>query len=147
MKIEQQRNEDMDKLAKLVASSGTGMLTTIGDDGKMSSRPMMPLQMDANGSIWFFTHRESKDDTFIALSGSSELLRDQSKIDELWNPIVRTWFKDKNDPELALLRVDVDGGEYWNSSSSSMVRFAAHVVSAVVGREIGIGSNVKVQNV
>jgi general stress protein 26 len=140
------------------------MLTTIGDDGGMSSRPMMPLQMGANGSAWLFTHRESKvkaacdnalnltfskekAGTFIALSGSSALRRDQSKFDELWKPIVRTWFKDNSDPELALLRVDVDGGQYWNASSSSMVRFAAHVVSAVVGREIGIGSNVKVPNV
>lgn len=164
MKIEKQRNDDMDKLASLIDDAGTAMLTTIDDDGKMSSRPMMPLQMDANGSLWFFTKRDATDKeaghnqlnltfsddgdgTFISLSGSSKLLRNEAKIKELWSPMVRPWFPDgEDDPSLALLRVDVEGGEYWNSSSSSMVRFATHVISVIAGREIGIGENKTVRN-
>jgi general stress protein 26 len=163
MKIAEQRNADMDKMAALIDSAGTAMLTTVADDGKMKSRPMMPLEMDGNGSLWFFTHRDAEDKqaghdklnltfsddkggTFIALSGASMLLRDQARIDELWNPIMRTWFEGKDDPNLALLRVDIDGGEYWNSDSPRLVRFAAHVVSAVAGREIGVGENRTVEN-
>jgi general stress protein 26 len=164
MKIEKQRNSDMDKIAKFIDAAAVGMLTTIGDDGTLSSRPMMPLAMDNEGSLWFFTKRSAtdkeapvnalnltftnqSDGKFVALSGESTLLHDQSKIDELWSPMAKPWFpQGPKDPSLALLRVDVLGGEYWSSSSSAVVRFTTHLVSALAGKEIGLGENKTVQN-
>jgi general stress protein 26 len=152
------------KIAGFIDGAGTGMLTTIGTDGTMASRPMMPLNMDGEGSIWFFTKRNSHDKEapvnqlnltftdegngkFVSLSGSSTLLHDQTKIDAWWSPMMKTWFPEgPHDPSLALLRVEVQGGEYWSSSSSAVVRFTTHVISALAGKEIALGENKTVDN-
>jgi general stress protein 26 len=164
MEIEHQCNVGMDKLAEPAGIACTGIVTSIGDDGRMFSFPMMPLEMDVIGRIWFSTHRGSADKvadnnvinqtfakeedvTLIALSGSAELRRNQSRSDEFWNPIIVPWFEHENAPEPTLLRVDVECAGPRNSSSSSMVRFTADTVSAVAGRELGIGSNASSFNV
>ena len=164
MKVDTQKNDGMKKIADLIEGVGAGMLTTPASDGALRSRPMMPLQMDQNGSLWFFTKSsesekeaaaghlnlsfaDPKNGTFVSLSGRSMLVHDRSKIDELWSPLLKAWFPSgKDDPSLALLRVDVDGGEYWDSSSSSMVRFLAVSASAIVGHQVGLGENQTVSN-
>ena len=41
---------------------------------------------------------------------------------ELWNPSYRVWFpRGLEDPELALLRIDVETAEHWDMLSASMV--------------------------
>lgn len=164
MKIDKQRNAEMDKIADFIDGATIGMLTTIGNDGAMQSRPMMPLEIDSEGSIWFFLHRDSHDKAalssalnltftnqsdgkFVALSGQSELLHDQTKIDALWSPMAKPWFPNgPSDSNLALLRIDVQGGEYWSASSSAIIRFTKHLISAVSGKDVGLGENKTVVN-
>jgi general stress protein 26 len=164
MKVDKQRNEEMDKVARFIDGAGVGMLTTVGENGKLASRPMMPLHMDSEGSIWFFTKNtahdkeapaselnltfsDASDGKFISLAGASSLLHDREKMEALWSPMMKAWFpQGPEDQTLALLRVDVHGGEYWASSSSAVVRFTTHVLSALAGREIGLGENKTVVN-
>ena len=43
---------------------------------------------------------------------------------ELWNAMAGAWFtRGPDDPKLALLRVDVDKGEYWEPDVSKVVQF------------------------
>lgn len=163
MKKMTQANADMQKLAELIDQAGIAMLTTQDRSGELRSRPMMPLEMDEQGSLWFATRADAvdkasthkplnlsfskaEDGLFIALSGKATLVDDRQKIEDLWNPMMRPWFKDAQDPNLVLLRVDIEGGEYWNSSNFAMVRFAGHVISAIAGREVGLGENATVTN-
>lgn len=164
MQVMHQQTEGLQKIAGLIEEVRTGMLTTPAMDGHMHSRPMQALQIDSSGSVWFITRTDAlgkeadsqslnlsfadpSAGTYVSLSGSSVLLRDQAKIDELWSPLMKAWFPEgKDDPSIAVLRVDIDSGEYWDASSSSMVRLVGLAASAIAGKEIALGDNDRVVN-
>ncbi len=83
-----------------------------------------------DGTLWFFTRASShkvvevaedqrvnlsyahpgKQD-YVSVSGRASLVRDRAAIDEHWTESLRTWFpKGKDDPEIALLKVDRPAG-------------------------------------
>jgi general stress protein 26 len=52
------------------------------------------------------------------------LSQDRAEIDRLWNESWQIWFpKGKQDPDLVLLRVQVESGEFWDLSGTNGVRF------------------------
>ena len=56
------------------------------------------------------------------------VVRDRDLMKRLWEPTLVTWFpKGLEDRTLALLRVEVRGGEYWDVPSSTMVEIIAAV--------------------
>ncbi len=164
MKVATQKNEGLQKVADMISEIGTGMLTTPSEAGQMHSRPMQALQIDENGSIWFFTRADAHGKeageagmnlsfadpdsaSYVSIAGRSSLLKDRGMIEKLWSPLMKTWFPGgKDDPSLALLRVDVASAEYWDSPSSSMVRLAGLVASSVSGKTVGLGENKTVSN-
>ena len=163
MKKATQISEGMQKVVDLIDGIGPGMLTTPDSHGVLTSRPMMPLEVDANGSIWFFTKPSTEKQApagkvnlafadpasakYVSISGGSTLIYDRARIEELWTPAAKPWFPEgKEDPSLALLRVDVDDAEYWDSNSSRMVRALAMAASAVSGKPVGMGENRTVHN-
>lgn len=143
------------------------MMTTVDDQGNLVSRPMAALQMDEDGTIWFFTKRTSPkvdqidnnqhrvnlsfsdvgDANYVSISGTADELDDRAKIDELWNPQAKAWFpKGKDDPELILLKVHTQMAEYWDSSDSTMVRLFQQAAAAITGNPPKMGENEKVYN-
>lgn len=161
----QTRENDLEKLRKLVKDIDFCMLTTIDEGGDLHSRPMSSNgDIDANGDIWFFTnvssHKVSEieklprvnvsfadpdNQRYISVSGTAELSRDRAKIDELWRPQFKIWFPEgKDDPEIALLRVRLEKAEYWDSPASSIGYALSFVSSLVTGKEPDLGENRKV---
>ena len=67
---------------------------------------------------WF--HGASKGhDLFATIHGSIIGDHDRATIDRLWNPFVAAWFEGgKEDPKLALLRLDAERAEIWLDGSS-----------------------------
>jgi general stress protein 26 len=132
------------KLATMIRGIKVAMLTTVGPEGRLKSRPMATQEAEYDGTLWFFTQANSEkageilqfpqvnasyvsveDHRYVSLSGRATLVRDAEKAKELWNPAHRTWFPlGLDDPELALLRVDVERAEYWDMLSSAMVELA-----------------------
>jgi general stress protein 26 len=54
----------------------------------------------------------------------------------------RAWFpKGPDDPEVAVLRVDVHEGDYWEASSSKIVMRAKYLAAAVTGGEVPVGAS------
>ena len=74
-------------------------------------------------------------------------MRDRSKIEELWNPLFKAWFpQGLEDPDLALLKVNVDKAEYWDSPSSKVVRLAGFLKAVATGKPISNpGDNEKIE--
>jgi len=124
-------------LWKAIASDRTLMLGLDGvADGHV--QPMTALIEDGHGPLWFFTTRDNSlvralershraiaaftakgHDLFASLQG--ELVRDDDRdvIERLWNPFVAAWYEGgKDDPKLALLRLDPDRAEIWLDGSS-----------------------------
>ena len=159
------REEGKKKLRELMDGINYGMLTTI-DAGSLRSRPMAVLKPEEfNGELWFFTRASShkvdeverehhvnvsfaepKHNRYVSVSGLAQLVRDRRKNEHYWNPAYKAWFPDGlDDPDLALLKVDVDQAEYWDSPKSSMVHIAGFVKALATGTPAKGGENAQVK--
>ncbi len=130
-----------DKLHDLLEDFDAAMLVTRTQDGQLRSRPMMLAEVDSEGGLWFVTGRDSaKMDElaqdhhvnvamqskrkFVSISGQVRTVDDRDKVAELWNEMWRVWFPGgKGDPNLLLLKVDGEMGEYWDNSGTSGVKY------------------------
>ena len=54
MDIQPQGTNEMRKLADLIGESQIAMLTTAEPNGLLHSRPLVTLQIDTEGRLWFF---------------------------------------------------------------------------------------------
>ncbi len=151
-------NENINKkLHDLIKDIRFAMLTTVEEDGTLRSRPMATQEFEFDGDLWFFTaahapkvdevqhnqhvnvsYAEPKDQKYVSVSGTAQLVRDRAKIEELWNPLFKAWFpQGLDDPELALLKVSVEKAEYWDSPSSKVVRLVGFAKALLTGKQIG----------
>ena len=156
--------DDDGKLWDMMRSIGFAMLTS-EDDGQLRARPMVASQKEFDGTLWFFTrasshkveevqtqHRvgvtyaEPSKQNYVSLSGDATLVRDAGPIASHWTESMRTWFpKGKDDPDIALLRVDVTQAEYWDAPSSAMVHAYGYVKAVVTGASPHPGGNEKLK--
>jgi general stress protein 26 len=118
------------------------MLTTRDPDGSLTARPMTVAQKEFDGTLWFFTSQtaplvgsigadpdvgvqfvDTHKDLYVSLSGEAMIERDRVRIDGLWKPLMKAYFpKGKDDPDLALVRIDVYKAEYWDVKESKPVQ-------------------------
>ena len=160
--MEDKRPEAIAKLKSLLEGIDFCMLTTI-DRGHLRARPMSTQELDDDGDLWFFTsdrthkideieadnrvnaaYSNPDDNVYVSVSGAASIVKDQAKIEELWNPILKAWFPDGlDDPTLCLLKVSVEEAEYWDSPNSKLVQIAGFVKALVTGRQIDGGENKK----
>lgn len=140
-KHEPRRQSGMHKLNELINDIKFAMLTTIDNDGKISSRPMATPDLSFDGALWFFTakssgkvhsitndqrvhvtYASSDNDKYVSISGRAEIIRDKKKMRRLWKPMYEAWFpKGIDDPDLILIKVSVDEAEYWDTPSGKSV--------------------------
>ncbi|MGF7217564.1 general stress protein 26 [Spirosoma lacussanchae] len=167
METKPQKNDQLEKVRKMVGDIRIAMMTTVDEEGHLQSRPMAVLQMDEDGTLWFFTQKTSpkvdqieqhdrqvniafanvSDADYVSISGTAEEFHDQAKIDELWNPQAKAWFPNgKDDPNLTLLKVHTRMAEYWDSNDSTMVRLFQQATAALTGTTPKMGENEKVYN-
>lgn len=157
------RTEAISKLAKLIKDIRIAMLTTTETDGTLRSRPMGTQQIEFDGDLWFFTGADSgkvneiqhdqhvnlsyaapEDNRYVSVSGTAQLVRDQNKVKELWNPLLKAWFPNgPDDPNIALLKIDVQAAEYWDSPSSAVVQVIGFAKAVVTGKPYNGGENEK----
>lgn len=147
--------EGVAKIQELIKDARIGMLTTVSQDGTLRARPMALPDNPFDGSLWFVTHNSSgkadeirhdsevlvsfaepKDGKYIALSGRAAIVRDRDLIHAHWTPVAKAWFpQGADDPDAALLQIRVDSAEYWEASSSSLVRFSKLALATVTGAD------------
>jgi len=158
-------SEEIQKLGELIKDINIAMLTTALPDGSLRSRPMATQGGDFDGTLWFFTGIETgkvheiQDDQhvnlaysepgaqkYVSVSGKARIVRDQSKIDELWSTPLKAWFPGgKDDPNIAILKIEVDSAEYWDMPSSKMVHLIGFVKATVTGQSYEPGENEKIE--
>jgi general stress protein 26 len=162
--MDAEKRDGWDQLHELIDEIRIGMLTTRTSEGVLRSRPMGVHQDEASRSLWFFTHADdAKTDevrldpqvnvafscpqinSYVSVSGTAELVRDQAKMRELWSPLYKAWFPEGlEDPEIALMRVSIEGAEYWDAPSGTMVQIVGFVKALVTGEAADdLGENVK----
>ncbi|MBD2534964.1 pyridoxamine 5'-phosphate oxidase family protein [Nostoc flagelliforme FACHB-838] len=131
--------QQIKKLHELIKNIDYGMFTTVDDDGSLHSYPMSKSgEINSEAALWFFTYAGSHKVTeiehydqvnisfsspeqqrYVSISGSAELVKDRNKMRELWKPELQTWFpKGLDEPDIALLKVNINQVNYWDSESS-----------------------------
>ena len=145
--------EGIAKLAKLISGIRFAMLTTIDENSHLVSRPMATQDGAFDGTLWFFTQRHShkvseleehaqvnlayadpSDNRYVSVRGTARMVEDDEKKRALWSPMLKAWFpKGLDDPELGLLRVDVEDAQYWDSPNSKMVQLFGMAKAIVTG--------------
>jgi general stress protein 26 len=105
----------------------------------------MIAQLDGErGPIWFFTSKDNTivqklmsgsdtraiatfvaegHDIFATLHGSLTVDSNRAVIDKFWNRYIGAWYRGgKDDPKLALLRLDPERAELWVDASSAGIK-------------------------
>lgn len=165
MNEELSHDEKLVKIRDLIRGIDIGMLTTLNQSGTFHSRPMsVNGEVEFNGDLWFFTYGQSpkvheiekdarvnvafsdpKNQTYVSLSGTAQLVRDKAKIEELWQAPLGAWFPQGVDtPDIALLKIEVEGAEYWDSPTNPVAHIIGFVKSKVTGQVQPVGENEKV---
>jgi len=142
--------EGVEKLKKLVDSIKFCLFcTNLKTDDGSTARPMNAQEVDEKGNLWFFSgihsdkNREIKQDkhvqlffsdpaksSYLVVNGEAEIVIDREKIEEFWNPLVKTWFKEgKDDPNLSLIKVVAGNSYYWDVDGNRMINFFKMVAS------------------
>ena len=125
------------------------MLTTAEADGTLVTRPMGLQKAEDGGTLWFMTRSTSDvaadapqrpvnvavqaKGFWASLAGHAQLVRDDARKKEFWNPATEAFFGEGSrpeDPQIVLGRVDVQTAQFWESPGA--VATAVEMVRAKV---------------
>ena len=149
--------DERETLAKLLKKARIALITTVSADNQLVSRPMAVKERDFDGDLWFFTEDPShKTDEvrgnpevnvalesgkgWVSLAGTAEIVKDQAKIDELWDTGAEAWFTEgRQDPKVALLKVTAHTAEFWTTDQPKPLVLLKYAKAAVTGGRPSVG--------
>jgi general stress protein 26 len=149
----------IEKMKELVDHTNTCLFSTNFSKTPVQTRPMATQTVDDDGCFWFFSEDESnknfeleKDSRvqlfysnpgkseYMTVFGRATIVNDREKIEELWTPIVKAWFKGgKDDPSLTLIQVSPEDAYYWDTKNNKMVSLVKIVGSMFSGKVMDDG--------
>ena len=151
------QKEAIDKLKSLVDDIMVCLFcTNLKTDDGSTCRPMTALKVCDQGNIWFFSDKSSdknkaiaadKDvqlffshpgkSSYLVVNGEAEIILDKTKIEELWSPMAKIWFKEgKDDPNISIIKVTPTTAYYWDTEGNSMINFLKMAASVVTGTNL-----------
>ena len=151
--------EAIDKFKDLVKHESTCLFTTRLTQVPLTTRPMGVQKVCDQGNFWFLSPRDSDKNReiaedprvqlfisntsnyeFLSVYGKATISRDQQKIDEFWNDILKAWFPEgKNDPNISVIKVAPEEGFYWDTKDGKLVSMIKILASAVSGKTLQEG--------
>jgi len=149
--------EEIEQLGTLIGKADHGILTTTSADGQLVSRPMGVIDRKFDGTLWFFTQDPSHKtdevrgsdqvnvalqagDGWVSVAGTASVVKDRATIDELWTKEAEAWFENgKDDPTVALLKVDADTAELWTLKDPKVVTLFKYAKAIVTGDTPDVG--------
>jgi general stress protein 26 len=157
-----QNEEALKKFKKLVTDIGVCMFITHNHENN-HTRPMATVDVEENGTLWFFTdirsikvEEVSTDNTvhlvyahpgkesYLDVWGKAKVVTDKATIRNKWTSMVKAWFPNgADDPNLALLQVQPRNVYYWDAESGKMVAFLKIAASVVAGKHFSEGAEGK----
>lgn len=143
--------EQREHLLKLLRQFPTAMLITHAGGDCLRARPMAIAEITEEGVVWFITGldtakaHEIETDTrvhlvcqnehsaYLSMSGTGNLVNDRAKVAEVWQEPFKVWFpKGKDDPDIVLIRVKLEQGEYWDNEGWNKVKYLVESAKAYV---------------
>jgi general stress protein 26 len=115
-------------------------------------RPMNVRKVDDEGNLWFLSASDSRKNQelavdpsvrlyfqgskhadFMQLNGVATISTDREKIEELWSPLVQTWFTEgKDDPRITVIKVTPTQGYYWDTKHHTAVAGIKMLIGAAL---------------
>ena len=149
-----QNEEALKKFKKLANEVNTCMFITATHSEKEHTRPMATVEVEEDGSLWFFTDVRSikveevasdnkvhliyshpGKDSYMDVWGRGSIITDKQQIKDKWSPVVKAYFPNgADDPNIALLKVQPTDVYYWESETGKMVQFIKMAAAAVTGK-------------
>ncbi|HTI58019.1 pyridoxamine 5'-phosphate oxidase family protein [Mucilaginibacter sp.] len=147
----------IDKIKELVGKTSTCFFCSNIKTGiPFSTRPMSVQKVDDDGNLWFLSADDSNKDMelktdpfvqllfqgsphsdFLNLYGIASVSKDKQKIEEMWEPIMKTWFTGgKDDPRISVIRVEPSEAYYWDNKHGNAVAFLKMMVGAAIGKTL-----------
>ena len=157
----------VEKIREIAKDANICMFVTDLSSLPLAGRPMATQEVDEQGNIWFMSDRNSdknrhiEDDEqvqlfyshtnnyeYLSIFGRAEIVNDRSKIEKLWTPMAKTWFKEgKDDPNISLIKVIPEDAYYWDTKNNKMVsliKFAMGAIGITPKDDGGIEGKLKV---
>lgn len=127
---------DVAKLRSLIAGIDVAMFVTVDRYGRPSSRPMTTITIPGEADLWFAApvnspvasevrgcaevtlHFVDPTRRFVVVAGRAHLHWGLEHPEDYWTPDVERWVAGQAADEVALIHVNVDSVEYWDTPSS-----------------------------
>ncbi len=147
------RDNAISQASDFIIENKTWMLSTCGSDHVIRSRPMLNINEVFNGDLYFFVRQDDKvlrticenpqvnivisepsNQRYASITGKAHASDDSKKSELLWNQQCVDWFESENPGDMAaLIRVDVDDIEFWDSHQLMLSRFGKLLTAAGPG--------------
>jgi general stress protein 26 len=145
----------IEKIKALVNKANTCFFCTlVSSSSPIHARPMAVQQVDDAGNLWFLSADDSHKNQelatdhavvlffqgsahsdFLQLNGTATISRDRAKIEELWEPVIKTWFTGGiDDPRITVIKVTPDDGYYWDTKHGNAVAGIKMAIGALLGK-------------
>lgn len=154
------QEEAISKLKELVGEINICLFCTdLKVDDGATCRPMTAIKVCDQGNIWFFSEKESDKNkaiaadkkvqlffshpakgSYLVVNGEAAIILDNEKIEELWTPVAKIWFKEgKEDPNISIIKVKPTTAYYWDTDGNKMINFFKMIASVVTGANLVSG--------
>ena len=149
--------EAIDKLKSLVEDITICLFCTdLKTDDGSTCRPMSAIKVCDQGNIWFFSVKDSDKNkaiesdknvqlffshpakgSYLVVNGEAEIILDKTKIEELWTPVAKIWFKEgKDDPTISIIKVKPSNAYYWDTDGNQMINLLKMIASVATGKNL-----------
>lgn len=149
--------EAIDKLKSLVNDIVICLFCTdLKTDDGSTCRPMSAIKVCDQGNIWFFSEKDSDKNkaiasdknvqlffshpakgSYLVVNGEAQIILDKTKIEELWTPVAKIWFKEgKDDSNISIIKVTPTTAYYWDTEGNRMTNFIKMAASVVTGTNL-----------
>jgi general stress protein 26 len=121
---------DLGALRNRVSKVRTVMFTSLDERGTLSSRPLTVQHVSESGDVLFVVDRGAEwvsptinaanvsfvdgSTTWISVAGRAGVVDDSQLLDDLWNPVLDSYFPDGR-ASAVVLQVHSDRWEYWTA--------------------------------
>ena len=140
------------KVHDLIKKTRLAMLTSVGPDGRLMSKPMATQDVEFDGDVWFIAERDSAKvrnivanphvnvaysggGSWVSLAGTASVVDDTARLAELWNTFTDAWLEGgPENPNNILIRVEAESAEYWDTPGGKVTQLANLVKAKVTGK-------------
>jgi general stress protein 26 len=152
----------LDRVWEIVEKAGICMMTTRFYGG-LRARPMEARPDREDGVIWFLTdQRGLKDDeidaipevclifvypkekVYLSITGEAFVAHDPDRASALWNERQKVWWSGPDDPNLRVVRVELERAEMWDGPANSAMAALEFAKARLTGVKPELGENRKV---